>query len=139
MKRLVVGVLVGLAVGATGAPADDSPNHSVPQNGDGPTVVDAPDTGATLAVPAGEVVRWRSKRLGRGRDVVVTPRLLANGVDMDYRLAPKTGACVAYAYGAGVALRLSSCEEGRPVDYVRARAVSAALKPVKLRLRFWAR
>lgn len=86
---------------------------------------------ARLVVEPGEVVRWRSPRIGR----VETLRVRADGNAASYSLAPRTRNCVAYIYGQGVALRLTDCSKGRRVPYVRVRAVSAALKPVVVALR----
>ncbi len=82
-------------------------------------------------VRPGALVRWRSPLIGRVRRL----SLWIAGRGAAYAVAPRTNACVAYAYGAGVAIRLTDCSAGRRVPYVRVRAVSAALKPVRFTLR----
>lgn len=84
-----------------------------------------------LVVKPGEVVRWRSPRIGRVDRLALT--IADRGAA--YATEPNTRACVAYGYEAGVAVRLTDCVRGRRVPYVRLRAVSAALKPVAVRLR----
>jgi hypothetical protein len=92
-----------------------------------------PDRSAAvrLLVQPGETVRWRSPRVGEVRRMYVR----INGGPATYKLVPGTRNCVAYIYGAGVVVRLTDCHAGRRVPYVRVRAVSAALKPVAVRLR----
>jgi hypothetical protein len=80
----------------------------------------------------GETVTWRSHRIG----TITAVSLVANGADMAYQLKPRTNACVGYAYGEGVAVRLTDCVQGRRVPYVRVRAVNAGVQPARLRLRF---
>ena len=74
----------------------------------------------------GEVVRWRSPRIGLVNSLFVR----IDGGPASYNVAPGTRSCVAYIYGAGVAVRLTDCRKGRRVAFVRLRAVSAALRPV---------
>lgn len=85
----------------------------------------------TLAKP-GELIRWQSPRIG----TVERVSLVVNGTEMAYQLKPNTNGCVGYAYGAGVAVRLTDCEIGKRVRYVRVRAVNAGVKPARLKLRF---
>ena len=61
---------------------------------------------------------------------------MANGWEMAYEPKPKTNNCVAFAYGQGVAVRLTDCVKGRRVGYVRIRAVNLGAKPARLTLRF---
>jgi hypothetical protein len=126
MKQLLLGVVAGLAVGATGAPA---------QREDPEKVVNRKSRAAALVttVQPGATITWKSRRIGAVRSL----SLVANGAAMDYALAPKTNACVGYAYGDGVAVRVTDCEAGRRVPYVQIRAANAGIKPAHLRLRFW--
>ncbi len=82
-------------------------------------------------VQPGEIARWRSPVIGEIR----TMRVRVNGQRVSYNLAPKTGRCVAYIYGAGVVIRVTDCAKGRRVPYLRARATSAALTPARVTLR----
>jgi hypothetical protein len=89
---------------------------------------------ASLAttVKPGEMVRWGSPPIG----TVQRLSLVVNGVPMVYALKGKTNACVGYAYGEGVAVRLTDCAKGRRVPYVRVRAVNAGIRPARVSLKF---
>jgi hypothetical protein len=60
-------------------------------------------------VKPGDLVRWQSPRIG----FVQRLSLVVNGREMAYKVKPNTNACVAYSYGAGVAIRPTDCEIGR--------------------------
>jgi len=99
-------------------------------------VVEKPHTRSAqvrLTVNPGELVRWRSPRIGRVERLSIT----IDGAEPYYTLTARTRACVANAYASGVAVRLTDCRRGRRVPYVRLRAVSAALKPVRVTLRLY--
>ena len=61
---------------------------------------------------------------------------MTNGWEMAYEPKPKTNNCVAYAYGQGVAVRLTDSVRGRRVRYVRVWAVNLGAKAARLTLRF---
>jgi hypothetical protein len=86
-----------------------------------------------VKINPGEVVRWRSPRIGQ----VERLSIAIGGREAFYQPEPRTRNCVAYAYEAGVAIRLTDCRNGRRVPYVRVRAVSAALKPAAISLRVY--
>lgn len=86
---------------------------------------------ATTVTP-GHTVQWRSRRIGP----ITKLSLIANGTELYYEIKPKTNNCVGYAYGEGVAVRLTDCAKGKRTRYVRVRAVNAGIKPAQLRLRF---
>ena len=127
MKRLLIGIAVGALVSASGASAQGDDPAKVVQT---PKKVWAASLVTT--VKAGETVRWRSPQIG----AVTRVALLANGSGMVYALKPRTNACVGYAYGEGVAVRVTDCVKGKRVPYVRVRAVNAGIKPTRVTLRF---
>lgn len=90
---------------------------------------------ARLTVQPGQTIRWQSPRLP---GAVTRVSLVADGLPMAYELKPATNSCIGYAYGAGVALRLTDCVKGKRVRVLRVRAVNAGLAPAQLLLRFWA-
>jgi hypothetical protein len=112
---------------------------SVRQDDDPAKVIQAPKkrwaASLVTTVKAGETVRWRSPQIG----AVTRVALLANGSGMVYALKPRTNACVGYAYGEGVAVRVTDCVKGRRVPYVRVRAVNAGIKATRVTLRFGTR
>jgi hypothetical protein len=122
MRNLLVGIAAGLLVGAVPIGAD-TPEKNLPERPRAATL--------STVVQPGETVRWRSPTIG----AVNRLRLYIGGRPAAYGVEPRTNNCVAYGYEAGVAVRLTDCVKGRRVRYVRVRAVSAALKPVAVRLR----
>jgi hypothetical protein len=105
---------------------------AAPALGDVPAKVAPPAKSASvrLNVQPGQTARWKSPNLG----TVETLRLYIGGRPAAYAVESRTNSCVAYGYEAGVAVRLTDCVRGRRVPYVRVRAVSAALRPVKVAL-----
>jgi hypothetical protein len=127
----LIGVLTGLAVAVGGATAD---GHA-PRHDPAKTIVtrqDAWDASLITRVKPGGSVTWRSSRIGP----VTKISAVTNGWEMAYEPKPRTNNCVAYAYGQGVAVRLTDCVRGRRVRYVRVRAVNLGAKAARLALRF---
>jgi hypothetical protein len=127
----LIAVLVGLAVAAGGATGEGhAPRHDLAK-----TIVtsqDAWDASLITRVKPGETVAWRSRRIG----TVTKISAVTNGWEMAYEPKPKTNNCVAFAYGQGIAVRLTDCVNGRRVRYVRVSAVNVGAKPARLTLRF---
>jgi len=130
-RPLLIGVLTGLSVAAGGATAE---GHAPPHDPVKTVVTsqDAWDASLITRVKPGGSVTWRSRRIG----TVTKISAVANGWEMAYEPKPKTNNCVAYAYGQGVAVRLTDCVRGRRVRYVRVSAVNVGAKPARLTLRF---
>jgi hypothetical protein len=130
-RPLLIGVLTGLAVAAGGAPAQgDAPPDDIAKK-----IVTRQDVWAAsliTRVKPGETVAWRSRRIGTVKRISA----VTNGWEMAYEPKPKTNNCFAYAYGQGVAVRLTDCVRGRRVRYVRVRAVNLGAKAARLTLRF---
>lgn len=81
-------------------------------------------------VAPGELIRWTSPPIGH----VASLTLYADGRPMDYGLVPRSRACVAHAYGAGIAIRLTDCRRGKRTSRVRVRLASAAVRMVRVRI-----
>jgi hypothetical protein len=89
------------------------------------------DVTVRVTVNPGETVRWRSPTIG----IVARLSMWAGGKAMHYDPVPGTNRCAAYAYGAGIAVRLTDCTQGKRVDYVRLKATNIGLKPAAFSLR----
>jgi hypothetical protein len=124
-------LLIAVLVAAGGAPAQA---HAAPDDAAKKIVTRRDGWAASLItrVTPGETLAWRSRRIGP----VTKLSAVANGWEMAYEPKPKTNNCVAFAYGQGVAVRLTDCVKGRRVGYVRIRAVNLGAKPARLTLRF---
>ena len=132
MKRLLIGIaVVGITVGALVSASGVTTQRHDPEK-----VIQAPKklwaASLVTTVKAGETVHWRSPRIG----AVTRIALIANATEMAYAVKPRTNACVAYAYGEGVAIRVTDCLKGKRVPYVRVRAVNAGIKPARVRRAF---
>jgi hypothetical protein len=127
----LIAVLAVLAVAAGGATAE---GHA-PRQDPAKTIVtrqDGWDASLITRVKPGGSVTWRSGRMGP----ITRISAVANGREMAYEPKPRTNNCVAYAYGQGVAVRLTDCVRGKRVRYVRVRAVNLGAKAARLALRF---